>query len=385
MIALKPAHVHEFIINALVCKRIPYISGPPGIGKSDIVFQVAKEINLLPLDIRLSQKLPEDLSGLPTVDPVTGKAKYLPFDTFPMEGDPVPPGYDGWMIFLDELSSASDEVWAAIYSLLLGHSVGGMKVHPRAVIVAAGNRESDSAIARRLPDTLITRLLPCEMKVNSQDWITWARSLPSNESNVSVIEYIHRYSDMLHTNVDAKNREELEVHPTPRGWGTCFKIMNLHERISAQNQITVKDSAGIPSGKLSKQAPIGPAIMALLNAAVGTLAAGSFKDHYNAALLLPNPWEVAQSPSSTPIPTTSAGCIELIDNLVSYFVKSAETSRDSVLTYINRMEAEHRSVFVHKLSATLGSTPSDMTLVESVKKRLMPEESLANAPIHPGS
>lgn len=79
----------EFIMNALMIREIPYLSGPPGIGKSDIVAQVAEDFGLLLLDIRLSQMLPEDLTGLPSLNPTTGKAAYNPFDTFPMEGDPI--------------------------------------------------------------------------------------------------------------------------------------------------------------------------------------------------------------------------------------------------------------------------------------------------------
>ena len=154
MLELTPSEMKKFVINALKIKKIPYIAGAAGIGKSDLTEQVADDFNLFLLDIRLSQKLPEDLTGLPRLNEATGKAEYTPFDTFPMVGDPIPEGYDGWLVFLDELSSASDEVWSAIYSLLLGHSVGGHKLHPKALICAAGNRASDSALARELPDTL---------------------------------------------------------------------------------------------------------------------------------------------------------------------------------------------------------------------------------------
>jgi len=104
---LKPSDATLFVVNALKCGQIPYLAGPPGIGKSDIMHQVAKDSNLVMLDIRLSQKLPEDLTGLPSMDDKLGKAVYIPFDTFPMEGDKIPKGFNGWLIFLDELSSAS--------------------------------------------------------------------------------------------------------------------------------------------------------------------------------------------------------------------------------------------------------------------------------------
>lgn len=369
MKALTPKHTKEFIINALMMREIPYISGPPGIGKSDIVAQVADEFNLLLIDERLSQKLPEDLSGLPSLDAETNKATYNPFDTFPMKGDPIPDGYSGWLIFLDELSSATEEVMAAIYSLLLGHRVGGKEVHPKALIVAAGNRSTDSAIARPLPDTLITRMLPCEMKVSSKDWLSWATE-PTTDSNETVIDFIKKYPDMLLGTVDPSKRAELETYPTPRGWNRMFKIVKLHEKQTAKSKKPAKDAAGIPMAHQSTGAVITPGIMALMTASVGVMAAKAFQEHYDETMQLPYPWEVAQSPASTRIPSTTMGRAKLTADLAEHFVDSQEQSRDSILQFINRMDKECAALFTQILSESLGQTQSDLKMISDIKKRL---------------
>lgn len=373
MKALSPSQMKIFVMNNLMIREIPYIAGPPGIGKSDLVFQIGEEFNLKVLDIRLSQMLPEDLTGLPSLDETTGKARYNPFDTFPMETDTVPDGYDGWLIFLDELSSASEEVMAAIYSLLLGHRIGGKKVHEKALIVGAGNRSTDSAIARPLPDTIITRMLPAEMKVSSKDWIKWANDLPKDQCSESVISFITKYPDMLVGTVDPSKRDELETYQTPRGWGKMFKIVNLHEKQSAKNNITKKDAAGIPQ-PTSQGAIITPAIQAMMFSAVGTIAAQAFKEHYDESMQLPFPWEVAQSPSSSKIPSTTAGKAELTQNLAEFFIETTEQSRNSLLQFMNRMDSEHSSLFAHILMEKLGDTVSDKRLIEDVKKRLSVQE-----------
>lgn len=366
--ALSPSQVKTFVTNALIMREIPYVSGPPGIGKSDIIFQIAEEWGLKMLDIRLSQMLPEDLTGLPSLNETTGKAQYNPFDTFPMEGDTVPAGFNGWLIFLDELSSATEEVMAAIYSLLLGHTIGGKKVHKQALIVAAGNRASDSAIARELPDTLITRLLPVEMKVSSKDWLKWAKS-PEVESVDTVVDFIAKYPDLLVGTIDPAKREELETYPTPRGWGKVFKIVALHEKQASKKKVTRKDSSGLPTNQISGT-PITPAIQAMMFSAVGTMAGQSFKEHYDETMQLPYPWEVAQSPSSTKIPSTTMGKAKLTADLAEHFIDTQEQSRDSILVFMNRMDKEHAAMFAQMLSEKLGSTASDVKLVESVTKRL---------------
>ncbi len=375
---LKPSEAKAFVVDALMCNQIPYLAGPPGIGKSDTMEQVAEEFNLKLLDIRLSQMLPEDLTGLPsmTEDQKDGKlvrkARYVEFDTFPMENDPLPDGYDGWLIFLDELSSASEEVMAAIYSLLLGGRIGGKKIHKRARIVGAGNRAGDSAIARELPDTLITRMLPREMTVHPKDWIKWA-CRPETDSNEAVVDFITKYPDMLLGTVDHNSRSELETYPTPRGWGKVFKIVNYHEKkVNDKNKgKKAVDAAGLPTDKpVVAGEPIPRNIMHLMSAAVGELAAQSFREEYDASIQIPYPWDVAQSPTSTKIPTTTIGKAQLTASLAEYFLESPEQTRDNLLQFMNRMDKEHSALFSQIIEEKTGSTTSDKALVSEIKKRL---------------
>ena len=356
MTQLSPSQTKEFVINALKCKEIPYVSGPPGIGKSDIMVQVAKEFNLKILDIRLSQMLPEDLTGLPSMSKDGKRAEYTPFDTFPLESDTVPKGYNGWLIFLDELSSCSEEVMAAIYSLLLGRRIGNKQIHEKALIVAAGNKSSDSAIARELPDTLITRMLPCEMKTNAKDWVLWATDV-SNNGNESVVSFIQKHKDMLFNSSDPSKRQELETYATPRGWGKVFTILNMHEKESK------KDNKHQMS--ILKEDTI-----FLIEAAVGVLATQSFVEHYNEVLELPFPWDVAQSPKSTKIPVNSVGRIELTENLAEHFLNCSDESRDSLYQFMNRMGKEERTLFSKLISEKLGTSKDDINLVHSINTRL---------------
>lgn len=370
MKALTPSQTIEFLIDALSIREVPYIAGVPAIGKSSVVKQVAKQFNLKLITEYLSQKLPEDLTGLPSMNEKTNKAEYTPFSTFPLEGDEIPDGYDGWLVFLDELSSSSEEIMAAVYSLILERTIGGRKLHPKALMVAAGNRSTDSAIARPLPDTLITRMLPCEMKTNSTDWLVWAKN-PETNGHDSVISFITKYPDLLLNTMDPSQRAELETYPTPRGWEKMFKITRRHEKKSQDKQITRKDQAGVPvAGNALQGAVIGPGILHLMTAAVGVAAAKSFQEHYDESIKLPYPWEIAQSPGSSRIPDSTIGKAKLTADLAEHFLETQEQSRDAILQYMNRMDKEHASLFAQIIAEKLGDTHSDRALVESIKKRL---------------
>ena len=103
----------DIIEQCLRVKLVPMMTGSPALGKSAIVAQIAKKYGLKMIDLRLSQCDPTDLLGYPTIDKVTGKAHYAPMSTFPLESDPIPAGFNGWLLFLDELTSASRSVQAA--------------------------------------------------------------------------------------------------------------------------------------------------------------------------------------------------------------------------------------------------------------------------------
>lgn len=84
---------------ALNAGLVPFIQGSPGLGKSAIVKQIAKFAKLKVIDLRLAQCDITDLNGFPKLD--GDKARYLPMETFPIESDPIPKGYNGWLLFLN--------------------------------------------------------------------------------------------------------------------------------------------------------------------------------------------------------------------------------------------------------------------------------------------
>lgn len=382
IIQLSPSDMYEFITRALGTRQVPYVAGPPAIGKSQVVHQVAEDANAKMIDVRLSQILSEDMTGLPERDQKSGKATYLPFDTFPLEGDTIPEGYNGWLLFLDELSSATEEVLAAAYSLILDRMVGGKRLHPKCLVVAAGNRASDSAIARELPDTLITRMLPAEMKVSTKDWIKWA-TRPESQTNEAVVDFITKNPTKLYAFVEQGNRQELETYATPRGWEKACAHVNAHEKLVAKASKPRTDAAGlpIPSDPNDKpMAPIDDITFNLIAACVGPMAAQEFREEYDEAIQLPYPWEVAQSPNSTRIPTTGTGKAKMMNELAKYFNESDDQSRDSVMSYVNRVGGDYTALFYNDLKTHFGNTPSDKKLLDTVAKRLSIDPLLGTAP-----
>lgn len=150
----------------------PFMHSSPGIGKSSIGREIAKELNLKFIDLRLTDMDPSDFNGLPGFS--EGIAKFMPFDTFPLEHDAIPDGYSGWLFMLDEVNSASQATQAAAYKFILDHMVGQHKLHPKMYKLAAGNLEEDNAIVAPMSTALISRFAHLYIDFNHKDWMEWA-------------------------------------------------------------------------------------------------------------------------------------------------------------------------------------------------------------------
>lgn len=190
--ALTATQLLPLVRKVITSRNTPYIAGSPGIGKSDLMRQLAVEANLKVIDLRLSQCAPEDLQGYPML--VNDKARFVPFDAFPVLGDELPKkpdgsSYNGWLLFLDELSSARKEVQAAAYKLILDRMVGSLHLHEKVYTVAAGNLESDNAIVVPMSTALQSRLVHFEMKADANAWLNWAYGAKIDQRIVGFINF----------------------------------------------------------------------------------------------------------------------------------------------------------------------------------------------------
>lgn len=95
-------------------------------------------------------------------------------ETFPLEGDPIPEGYSGWLLFLDEFNSASIAVQASGYKLVLDRMVGQAHLHKHVAIVCAGNLETDGAIVNPMSTAMQSRLAHLELMTDVNQWLDWA-------------------------------------------------------------------------------------------------------------------------------------------------------------------------------------------------------------------
>jgi len=191
-------------------KRPMFLWGPPGIGKSEVVADITRELGGFMIDLRLGQMDPTDIRGIPFYNKELGKMDWAPPIDLPDEE--MAKQYPLIVLFLDEMNSAAPAVQAAAYQLVLNRRVGKYRLPDNVVMVAAGNRESDKGVTYRMPTPLSNRFVHLEMKVDFPAWQEWA---VNHKIHKDVVGYLTFAKQDLY-DFDAKSSSR--AFATPRSW-----------------------------------------------------------------------------------------------------------------------------------------------------------------------
>lgn len=220
--------------------------GPPGVGKSQMVTQVAEKNQVPVIDIRLSQMEPSDLRGIPFR--IEDSVEWAVPSMLPNAERHGPKG----ILFLDEITSAPPSVSAAAYQLILDRKLGNYEVPEGWAIFAAGNRQGDRGVTYTMPAPLANRFSHYDVDVNLDDWVAWAWDQGINER---VIAFLRFRPDLLFDFDPAHNPV---AFPSPRSWEFANNALHKFE-----------DHPELFLGAL--QACVGPAAGVELNAFIDSL------------------------------------------------------------------------------------------------------------------
>ena len=187
--------------------------GPPGVGKSQMVAQVAAKHGVRVIDLRLSQMEPTDLRGIPfRINEVVEWA--VPA----MLPDAVRHGPFG-ILFLDEITSAAPTVSAAAYQLILDRALGNYEVPPGWVIFAAGNRQGDRGVTYSMPAPLANRFSHFEVETHLDDWVAWAYGHGLDQR---LIGFLRFRPELL---FDFNPAHNPVAFPSPRSWEFAHRAL----------------------------------------------------------------------------------------------------------------------------------------------------------------
>jgi hypothetical protein len=296
-----------------------WIESSPGIGKTSIVEQSAKELGVDCIILHAPLMQPEDY-GFPVISADRNDVKFIvPKNKFAI--DPNLHGKGGLLCF-DDAGQSENYSQKIIANIVEARELHGNKILPNWSIIMTGNREKDRAGSNKVLTHLGNRVTFLGLDVSIDDWTQWALG---NGVKTEIVAFIRFRPDLLNT-FDPNNK----INATPRSW---VKGVN-----AALGKIDPASEFEVFSGD------------------IGNGAASEFLAFLKICRELPDPDQIILDPDGAKVPLNQDGTP---NSSVIYATCGALNNRTTpanfgrVMQYIKRLPAEFSVLFVRDALARL--------------------------------
>ncbi|MEN9798807.1 MAG: hypothetical protein RL653_2503, partial [Pseudomonadota bacterium] len=264
--------------------------GPPGIGKSELIRGLCQEKGWGFIDIRLAQRDPVDLRGLPV--PENGVVRWLPSSDWPRDQ-----ASRGILLF-DELTAADRTLQVAAYELILDRRLGDTyQLPPGWLVCGAGNRAEDASVSLPMSAALANRFLHLDLAADVEAWTRWARH---NGIRPELIAFLRFKPSLL---LDMGPVDLQRGWPSPRSWARLSAFLDA-------------------SGELSEEAR-----RAALIGLVGEGAAVELSAFLKVTSQLPDFGEVLRGEAKLEVPTRADLRLAVVAGLARHVWRQADRTR----------------------------------------------------------
>ena len=191
--------------HVIAVRKPVLLRGRHGVGKSEVVYQVANDLGLPVVERRASQMTEGDLIGLPKTD--GDVTSFCPPDWFQEACD------NAVVLFFDEVDRAVTEVRQGLFELTDSRKLFGKRIHPDTVIIAAvngGEHGSQYQVGEMDPAEL-DRWTVFDVEPTVEDWLDWAKS----HVDGIIWDFVNQNRSHLE---HAEDYEPNKVYPSRRSW-----------------------------------------------------------------------------------------------------------------------------------------------------------------------
>lgn len=216
-------------------QRPLFLIGPPGIGKTAIMEQIAGELKIGLVAYTITHHTRQSAVGLPMIEKKEyGGVEYSVTEYTMSEiiaavyQKMEDTGLTEGILFIDEINCVSETLAATMLQFLQQKTFGNHKVPKGWVIVAAGNPPEYNKSVREYDLVTLDRI----RKLNvTEDYKVWKEYAYKNSVHGAIITYLDLKPDhfyRIETDVDG-------VHfVTARGWEDLSKLLFLYEELGME-------------------------------------------------------------------------------------------------------------------------------------------------------
>ncbi|MGC4018620.1 MAG: AAA family ATPase [Muricomes sp.] len=221
----------EYKIPAIRQRPI-LLMGPPGIGKTQIMEQVAKECGIGLVAYTITHHTRQSAVGLPFIKEKVYDGKSFSVTEYTMS-EIIASVYEKMeqtkikegILFIDEINCVSETLAPTMLQFLQGKTFGNQRVPEGWIIVAAGNPPEYNKSVREFDVVTLDRMKKIDIEENFDVWKEYAYKQGIHPAVISYLELRKENFYRIETTVDGK------YFATARGWEDLSQFIQAYEAL----------------------------------------------------------------------------------------------------------------------------------------------------------
>ena len=221
----------EYRIPAIRQRPI-LLMGPPGIGKTQVMEQIAKEMKIGLVSYTITHHTRQSAVGLPFIREKEYGGRTYSVTEYTMS-EIIASVYDKMeqtgnqegILFLDEINCVSETLAPAMLQFLQGKTFGTHKLPDGWIIVAAGNPPEYNKSVREFDVVTLDRLKKINVEADFPVWKEYAYRQGIHQAVISYLDVRSENFCRIENTVDGKR------FATARGWEDLSRMLQVYEML----------------------------------------------------------------------------------------------------------------------------------------------------------
>ena len=224
----------EYLIPAIRQRPI-LLMGAPGIGKTQIMEQIARECKVGLVSYTITHHTRQSAVGLPFIKEKTFGSESFSVTEYTMS-EIIASVYEKMektdlregILFIDEINCVSETLAPMMLQFLQGKTFGNQKVPEGWVIVTAGNPPEYNKSVREFDVVTLDRIKRIDVQPDFEVWKEYAYEQGIHPAVISYLELRRKNFYRMENTVDGR------IFATARGWEDLSRLIQVYETLGKE-------------------------------------------------------------------------------------------------------------------------------------------------------